>query len=134
MKNHKCRVAGTMIAVALAAIQSLAQSTYEPYTFTTLAGGGAFVSADVAGNAAQFNNPTGVTVDGAGNVYVADTFNHVIRKVSSDGTVTTLAGAAGQAGNVEGTGSGARFIFLTMWQWILGAMFTLRRAATSSAK
>src|SRR5437667_340912 len=111
MKNRKCRVVGTMIAVALAAIQSLAQSTYEPYTFTTLAGGGGFVSADVAGNAAQFNLPTGVTVDGAGNVYVSDTFNHVIRKVAPTGEVTTLAGLAGSTGSANGTGSGARFYF-----------------------
>src|SRR5713226_5572919 len=111
MKNHTFHAVGVMVVLALSAIQSLAQSTYEPYTFTTLTGGGGFVSADVAGNAAQFNNPNGVTVDGASNVYVADTFNHVIRKVSSDGTVTTLAGVAGQAGNVEGTGSGARFYF-----------------------
>src|SRR5438552_16114086 len=109
MKNHKCRVAGTMIAVALAAIQSLAQSTYETYTFYTLAGGGGFVSADVAGNAAQFNLPTGVTVDGAGNVYVSDTFNHVIRKVAPTGEVTTLAGLAGSTGSANGTGSAARF-------------------------
>ena len=111
MKTHTFRATGTMIVLALTAIQSLAQSTYTPYTFTTFAGGGGFVSPDVAGNPPQFNNPNGVAVDGTGNVYVADTFNHVIRKVSSDGTVTTLAGVAGQEGNVEGTGSGARFYF-----------------------
>ena len=79
MKNHKCRVAGTMIAVALAAIQSLAQSTYEPYTFTTLAGGGGFISLDEAGSAARFAGPFGMAVDSAGNVYVADFYFNTIR-------------------------------------------------------
>src|SRR6266496_587735 len=111
MKNHTFRATGTLIVLALSAIQSLAQSTYEPYTFTTLAGGGGFISADLAGNAAQFNLPTGVTVDGAGNVYVSDTFNHVIRKVAPTGEVTTLAGLAGSPGSANGTGGAARFNF-----------------------
>ncbi len=80
MKNHSSRLAETMIVLALSAIQSLAQSVYEPYTFTTLAGGGGVTSPDQAGNAARFNYPNGVAVDSAGNVYVADTFSHTIRK------------------------------------------------------
>src|SRR5947207_10841890 len=95
MKNHTFRATGTMIVLALTAIQSLAQSNYEPYTFTTLAGGGGFISLDEAGNAARFVGPFGVAVDGAGSVYVADSFNHAIRKVTPDGVVTTLAGRAG---------------------------------------
>src|SRR5439155_20895857 len=101
MKNHKCRVAGTMIAVALAAIQSLAQSTYEPYTFTTLAGGGGFISLDEAGSAARFAGPFGMAVDSATNLYVADSFNHAIRKVRPDGVVSTLAGLDGSFGSVD---------------------------------
>src|SRR6266699_2348339 len=111
MKNHSSRLAETMIVLALSAIQSLAQSVYEPYTFTTLAGGGGFISPDQAGSAAQFNLPTGVTVDRAGNVYVSDTFNHVIRKMTPTGEVTTLAGLAGSTGSANGTGSDARFYF-----------------------
>jgi sugar lactone lactonase YvrE len=48
-------------------------------------------------------------VDNAGNVFVADTYNETIRKVSSAGVVTTLAGRAGWTGSTDGTGSTARF-------------------------
>src|SRR5216117_3870517 len=99
MKNHTFHAIGTLVVLALTAIQGFAQSTYEPYTFTTLAGGGGFVSPDVAESAARFSNPNSVAVDNAGNVYVADQFNATIRKVTADGLVTTLAGLAGSFGS-----------------------------------
>src|SRR6266478_5484337 len=111
MKNYTFRATGTLIVLALSAIQSLAQSNYEPYTFTTLAGGGGFISPDQAGSAARFSNPVGVAVDSAGNVYVADTFNHAIRKVTPSGVVTTLAGLAGSFGSADGTSSAARVCY-----------------------
>ncbi len=61
------------------------------------------------GAAAQFNFPVAVAADGAGNLYVADTGNRVIRKIAPDGTVSTLAGSVGLRGNDDGTGSAARF-------------------------
>jgi hypothetical protein len=77
---------------------------------TTLAGqAGFYGSADGTGAEACFNNPCGVATDGAGNVYVADTDNHTIRKVTPAGVVTTLAGLAGSYGSSDGTGSEARF-------------------------
>ncbi len=66
-------------------------------------------SLDGAGSSAQFNRPFGVVQDAAGNAFVADTGNHTLRKVSPQGTVTTVAGQAGQAGSVDGVGSAARF-------------------------
>ena len=76
---------------------------------TTLAGTpGAPGSADGTAAAARFNQPNGVAVDGAGNVYVSDTNNHTIRRITPAGVVTTLAGQAGAAGHTDGSGSAAR--------------------------
>ncbi len=77
---------------------------------TLLAGSaGSSGSADGMGGEARFNYPWGVAVDSAGNVYVADTLNCTIRKVTPGGIVTTLAGLAGSSGSTDGTGSAARF-------------------------
>jgi serine/threonine-protein kinase len=75
---------------------------------TTLAGSGQAGSADGVGNSASFNSPAGVTVDNSGNIYVADRFNHKIRKITPAGVVSTLAGS-GQAGHSDGTGTSASF-------------------------
>jgi hypothetical protein len=76
----------------------------------TIAGtAGVSGSADGVGTAALFNYPEGVAADAVGNVYVSDTGNSTIRKIAVNGTVTTFAGAAGQNGTADGTGSGARF-------------------------
>lgn len=78
--------------------------------FSTLAGkGGISGSIDGSGNLARFNSPGGIAVDGSGNVYVADTGNHTIRKISNSGVVTTLAGKPGVSGSIDGTGNAARF-------------------------
>jgi len=77
---------------------------------TTLAGTpGMAGSADGTGTDARFHSPNGVTVDCAGNVYVAEWDNHTVRKVSAAGVVTTLAGTPGMAGSADGTGTDARF-------------------------
>ena len=65
--------------------------------------------ADGSGTAARFNSPAGIAVDSSGNVYVADTGNHTIRRITPAGVVTTIAGAAGIPGAATGTGSAARF-------------------------
>jgi len=77
---------------------------------TTLAGKPASIGdADGTTSAARFNFPAGVAVDRAGNVFVADSVNHTIRKVTQSGLVTTLAGKAGTAGTNDGIGPSARF-------------------------
>jgi len=81
-------------------------------TVSTVAGSaGNPGNADGTGTAAQFSSPGGVAVDGIGNLYVADTWNHTIRKIASGGVVSTLAGLAGTFGSFDGTHSAARFNF-----------------------
>jgi uncharacterized protein YjdB len=77
---------------------------------TTLAGNaGVAGSTDGMGTSALFNTPKDVAVDNAGNVYVADTSNHTIRKINVQGVVTTLAGIAGSRGSADGRGASASF-------------------------
>jgi sugar lactone lactonase YvrE len=79
---------------------------------STLAGtAGVAGSTDATGAAARFNFPRGVAADSAGNLYVADTNNHTIRKITPAGAVTTLAGTAGVSGSTDATGAAARFNF-----------------------
>jgi len=77
---------------------------------STLAGlAGTSGSADGTASVARFVFPTGVAVDAAGNVYVADAGNETIRKITPAGAVSTLAGLAGSSGSTDGTGAAARF-------------------------
>ncbi len=74
----------------------------------TLAGNDTAGYRDGASNVAEFNNPLGICTDKAGNVYVADTYNNVIRKISPSGYVTTLAGND-TIGYRDGINSSAEF-------------------------
>ncbi|KAF1721759.1 gluconolaconase [Pseudoxanthomonas wuyuanensis] len=76
-------------------------------TVSTLAGG-AEGFADGIGEAAALHTPSGLALDAFGNLYVADTGNHAIRKITPQGAVTTLAGT-GQAGFNDGPGAQAQF-------------------------
>ena len=69
-------------------------------------------NADGVATEARFDNPERVAADGAGNLYIADTANHTVRKLvlsgAQAGQVTTVAGVPGVPGSVDGTGSAAR--------------------------
>ena len=78
-------------------------------TVTLVAGGNGNGSADGPAASATFNSPAGLVHDAAGNIYVADTANNTIRRIATDGTVTTLAGTAGTSGATDGTGAAASF-------------------------
>ena len=77
---------------------------------TTIAGSGEEGDADGVGDAGQFNSPAGLAVSPDGSArFVADLFNHEIRRVEvATGAVTTLAGS-GEAGSADGVGDEARF-------------------------
>ena len=101
---------GTNVFVADTRNHTIRKIVISTGVVTTLAGtAGSSGSADGTGTSASFYYPYGVTTDGT-NVYVADTFNHTIRKiVISTGVVTTFAGTAGTSGTTNDTGTAARF-------------------------
>ncbi len=75
---------------------------------STFAGNLTAGSTNATGTAASFNRPRGLAIDSSGNIYVADTDNHLIRKITTGGAVTTLAGS-GAAADADGTGTAASF-------------------------
>lgn len=79
---------------------------------STLAGSpGVTGSSDGAGAVARFNQPTGIAVDAAGTLFLTDTQNHTIRRIGTDGQVTTIGGRAdAPAGNTDGVSNSASFL------------------------
>jgi sugar lactone lactonase YvrE len=75
---------------------------------STIAGSGYAGSANGTGTAASFNSPSSIVIDNSGNLYVSDSGNQMIRKITSAGVVTTLAGSASQ-GFADGVGTAAKF-------------------------
>ena len=103
-------VFGVLLALGACAPVSVISpaTTAKVAVVSTLAGGGTAGFADDTGTKARFRLPIGVAVDTSGIVYVADTDNHRIRKITKDGVVSTLAGT-GEAGFADGTGTKAIF-------------------------
>ena len=108
--NHDVR----KVTVASGAVERIAGLGEEP--------GGL----DGVGSAARFNQPSGIACDGAGYVYVADMGNKAIRRIElSSGTVDTVAGAIGAAGEVDMPGSAARFTSPTEMVYAGGYLYVV---------
>ena len=100
------------LIVGMVALKFTAAAAAQTYDWTTIAGNAGYGVADGTNSTARFSFPSGVAVDPDGNVYVADTANHTIRKLAPTGTnwaVSTIAGLAGIKGSADGTNSDARF-------------------------
>ena len=86
-----------------------------PYIISTLAGnaisGPGYQNG--TGTGASFYQPYGIVADTSGNVYVADGGNCVVRKITSSGVVSTIAGTPGVSGSSDGNGTAALFGFLS---------------------
>ncbi|WP_374353342.1 hypothetical protein [Chitinimonas sp.] len=101
-----------LVLFGLLAMCSLfGQAADSALTFTTLAGSTEPLvkGKDGSGSTAEFYSPRGIAIDSSGTMYVADSSNHTIRRLSADGTVTTIAGSAGVASRTDGAASAARF-------------------------
>ena len=99
-------LAGFRIFAGIASAQSIYT---QAYTFSTLAGNPTIGNADGIGSNARFFYPFGIALDQYGNLYVGDSRNYTVRKVTAAGVVSTLAGFPGSPGSVDGTNSSARF-------------------------
>jgi len=101
----------SLIVLAIHASYAQPVNYTTPYVITTLAGQFANGNGFQDGTAlnATFYKPYGIAVDTSGNCYVADSNNYCVRKISPNGTTTTIAGTPGAAGNVNGPGSVAQF-------------------------
>ena len=106
----RSRLLASLLLVTLV-LPGAAQNTgsVPVYRWTTLAGRTSVGSEDGPATAARFAYPHGLAMDSAGTLYVADTGNHTIRKVTPAGLTSTFAGTAGQSGSSDGLGPGARF-------------------------
>jgi sugar lactone lactonase YvrE len=98
----------TSLSAATLAVTSSMRYSSPSVLSTILAGDGIMQFVDGTGTNSKFNYPAGMTLDSSGNIYIADKSNHRIRKITSIGVVTTLAGS-GSASFLDGTGIGASF-------------------------
>ena len=99
---------------------------------STFAGAGVFGNTNETGTAAKFNEPLGLAIDAASNIYVADRMNSLIRKITPAGVVTTVAGTASTAGFADATGTAAKFNY--PWGVASDASGTLYVADTNNNK
>ena len=96
--------------MALAFLTAFVTLSQAQDSVTTLAGQPQFPGAtNGTGTNALFNEPAGIVVAANGTVYVADSANHAIRTVATNGLVGTFAGQLGELGTTDGTGTNAQF-------------------------
>jgi|JI10StandDraft_1071094.scaffolds.fasta_scaffold30037_4 sugar lactone lactonase YvrE len=119
-------------------------------TVTSYAGTGQTGSQDGSASSASFNLPSGITTDNFGNVFVVDSENYTIRKISTDKIVTTWAGSGekgryGSASRTDGAGTAASFcgpqdiaadnsgnMYVVEWRWICSYPKTFRKITSSA--
>lgn len=98
--------------ISLHQTRGIVASNDSAFTISTYAGTGSAGSSNgTSGNpqTAQFSAPEGIVFDSNGNMFIADRDNHVIRKITTTGTVTVFAGAVGVTGAANGSATVARF-------------------------
>lgn len=123
---------------AASAVQSTSAQA-PAYTWVLLAGGESSYHRDDVGTRARFNRPEAIVQDASGVIYVADSGSHTIRRVGTDLSVTTIAGAPNESGSADGNGTAARFnrpsdivIDSNGVLWIADSgNYTIRRMATN---
>ena len=104
------RLRPTVPAAILLLLGAAAMLRAEDYAIVTLVGT-SNVSGSADGTPGSFRNPYGIAIDAAKNLYVSDTLNNTIRKITPARVVSTLAGSAGTFGSTDGTAGAARFNF-----------------------
>ena len=105
----RCTVTNGSGIVPIGGVSNIGVNCVTSGTVTTFAGSSAAGQNDGQGTTASFSSPMGVAADANGNLYVADTQNSTIRKITPDGTVTTFAGKVGVPAYADGTGTTAMF-------------------------
>lgn len=110
--NKRLWIIGSVIALAVAFVSGDSEgdsNSFNPVVSTIAGQKSTSGFTDGSGTAASFSFSAGITTDGT-NLYIADSFNNIIRKVViSTAEVTTLAGTAGVSGSADGTGTAALF-------------------------
>ncbi|MBN9413752.1 MAG: autotransporter-associated beta strand repeat-containing protein, partial [Candidatus Paracaedimonas acanthamoebae] len=88
---------------------SLHATSIGPWNLVSTLAGSTQGYTEGVGAAAKFDSPFGVAVDEGGTVYVADSYNYKIRKITPEGQTSLLAGSIG--GDIEGVGAAAQFYY-----------------------